>query len=247
MWAWSIPCAFRPSLFVYPFAKRGHLVYSQVSVHPVDKPQICKDGSEDMKNVRMMILFLVVFSAASALAADGFPTTLAGFTLGTDVKRYADLCALDKAIPVSDDPFLSEALLKEGILPGVRGGSLAFGNSMFPGKLVRIKLKFHEKDQGLFNKLHSKYLTAFGEPDQYLGDAFKNVIAWEWQFKNGKGEEISLVLMWSRDQDVRPGVSIKMTNKTLMDAEYQRYMEDSDKRDEGGATRIRSLDTYVPR
>ncbi|MCJ2165771.1 MULTISPECIES: hypothetical protein [unclassified Pseudodesulfovibrio] len=201
-----------------------------------------------MMKVRMVVLFLVLFFATSVFAADGFPKSLAGFTLGADVKEYANLCDLDKAIPVSDDPFLTEALLKGESMAGVRGGSLTFGNCKAPGKLVRIKLKFYEMDQELFDKLHSKYLTLFGKPDRYLGDAFKNVIAWEWLFKNDKNEEISLVLMWSRDQDIRPGVSIKMTQKTLMDEEYQCYMSKSDRAGrKQHRTKIRSLDAYVPR
>lgn len=201
-----------------------------------------------MKKIILCVLATVLLAAPCAFAAQGFPTSLAGFTLGADVEEYDDFCELDKAVPVSDAPFLSEALIEPDALPGVRGGSLSFGNCGDKDKLVRIKLKFHDKNQKFFDKLHKKYEKAFGKPDRYLGDAFKNVIAWEWQFKNDKGEQIFLILMWSRDKEIRPGVSIKMTHQSLMDAEYQCYREEHlENGGKGQRTRVRSLDKYVPR
>jgi hypothetical protein len=144
---------------------------------------------------------------------------------------------------------LSEALLKPENLPGVRGGSLAFGNCESEGRLVRIKLKFQDRGQGLFNKLYDRYEADFGKPDKYLGDAFKNVIAWEWIFSDGHGGRVSLVLMWSREKEIRPGVSIKMTQDTYMDEEYKCYKAKHKESMGGktGKTRIGSLDAYVPR
>jgi hypothetical protein len=193
-------------------------------------------------------LVLTVLLATPALAARGFPTTLAGFTLGDPVEQYEDYCHGGEAIPVSDAPFLSESLIKPENLPGVRGGSLAFGNCLSEGTLVRIKLKFVDHGQGLFNRLYERYENRFGKPDKYLGDAFKNVIAWEWQFTDGKDGRVSLVLMWSRDKSIRPGVSIKMTQETLMDKEFECYKA----KREGiskkmGKTKIGTLDAYVPR
>jgi len=200
-----------------------------------------------MKKIILCVLVTVLSVAPCAFAAKGFPTSLAGFTLGADVDEYEDFCELDDSVPVSDAPFLSEALVKPDSLPGIRGGSLGFGNCDNKGDLVRIKLKFYEKGQGFFDKLHAKYEDAFGKPDRYLGDAFKNVIAWEWQFRNDEGEKVSLVLMWSRDREIRPGVSIKMTHQSLMDEEYKCYKArhlrygGKDRR-----SKVRSLDMFVP-
>jgi hypothetical protein len=194
------------------------------------------------------LLALTVLFATPALAGKGFPTTLAGFTLGDSVEDYEDYCREGETIPVSDAPFLSESQLKSENLPGVRGGSLAFGNCGGGDRLVRIKLKFNDRGQGLFNRLYERYEADFGKPDKYLGDTFKNVIAWEWRFTDGKGGVVSLVLMWSRDKEIRPGVSIKMTHETLMEEEFQCY-KTKHKGGMGrmGMTRIGSLDAYVPR
>ena len=201
-----------------------------------------------MRRACFLFLALTALLATPALAAEGFPTTLAGFTLGDSAERYEDYCREGEPIPVSDAPFLSESLLKTENLPGIRGGSLAFGNCESEGRLVRIKLKFADHGQGLFNRLYDRYESRFGKPDKYLGDAFKNVIAWEWNFTDGKGGRVSLVLMWSRDKEIRPGVSIKMTQETMMDEEFKCYKA-SRKGAMGkmGKTKIGSLDAYVPR
>ncbi|WP_272699116.1 hypothetical protein [Desulfovibrio sp. Fe33] len=201
-----------------------------------------------MRKAFPLLIVLAVLFATSASAADGFPKSIAGFTLGEPMERYGQYCRMEQALPVSDAPFLSEVLIKPDALPGVRGGSLAFGNCRNKDRLVRVKLKFNDRGQGFFDKLYERYEDAFGEPDKYLGDAFKNVIAWEWFFRNDKGEQISLVLMWSRDKEIRPGVSIKMTYGSLMDEEYECYMAGFEGAPNGpGKSVIRSLDTYVPR
>ncbi|OIQ50348.1 hypothetical protein BerOc1_02279 [Pseudodesulfovibrio hydrargyri] len=200
-----------------------------------------------MRRACFLLLALAALFATPALAAEGFPTSLAGFTLGDSVEHYEDYCREGEAIPVSDAPFLSESLIKAENLPGVRGGSLAFGNCVGGDRLVRIKLKFNDHGQGLFNRLYDRYEADFGKPDKYLGDTFKNVIAWEWRFTDGKGGRISLVLMWSRDKEIRPGVSIKMTDESLMDEEYKCYKAKHDgTKGKMGMTRIGSLDAYVP-
>jgi hypothetical protein len=200
-----------------------------------------------MRRALFLLVALTALCATPALAAKGFPTTLAGFTLGDPVENYEDYCRDGEAIPLSDAPFLSESLLKPENLPGVRGGSLAFGNCKSGGRLVRIKLKFIDHGQGLFNRLYNRYEADFGKPDKYLGDTFKNVIAWEWRFKDGKGGRVSLVLMWSRDKEIRPGVSIKMTQETLMDEEYKCYQaKHGNSMGKMGMAKMGSLDAYVP-
>lgn len=211
-----------------------------------------KGSVEPMKKKCTIILAAMVcsvlFFGTMALGGDDFPTSLAGFSLGDDVKSYSDYCHLEKAVPGSDAPFLSEAIIKSDVLPGVRGGSLIFGNCNHKNELVGIKLKFHDRGKGLFDKLYKRYEKKFGEPDNYVGDAFKNVIAWQWVFKNDSKEEVALVLMWSRSQQMRPGVSIKLTHKTRVKQELDCYLAmDEDKKMNEKRSRIKSLDQYIPR
>jgi hypothetical protein len=169
--------------------------------------------------------------------------------LGENVNKYAKLCDMEKENSMSDTPFLSAVRIKVDALPGVRGGSLNFGNCKNIGTLVRVKIKFHDRSKKFFNRLLDKYTDSFGKADSYLGDAFKNVIAWQWLFENNKGEKVSLVLMWSRDKEVRPGVSIKMTQRSLLNEEYNCYQAKflKQEKDAGTKTAIKNINSYVPR
>ena len=93
-----------------------------------------------------------------------------------------------------------------------------------------------------------KYTKAFGKPDSYQGDAFKNVIAWEWNFNQGE-ELVTVLLMWSRDKEIRPGVSIKMTLTSLLDNEYACFNKKNRRieKSKGGPSEIESLNDFVPR
>ena len=201
-----------------------------------------------MKKIVITTLLVLLLAAPAAVAADGFPLTLAGFTLGQDVKAYASNCDSDPSVPMSDAPFLSEMRLRPDCVAGVRGGSLTYGNCKDKNKLVRIKLKFHNRGKGLFEDLLARYKKAFGNPDSYQGDTFRNVIAWQWDFKRGD-EEVSVLLMWSRDKEMRPGVSIKMTLDSLLESEYACYKEkfEQQERGRGGPSRIVNPDEFLPR
>lgn len=199
-----------------------------------------------MRKIFVFILMAIALSATCALAGNGFPTTLAGLTLGSDIGKYKTLCNMVEANPMSDAPFLTEALIQPDALPGVRGGSLIYANCKNKNKLARIKLKFNDRSQKFFGKLLKRYEAAFGKPDSYQGDAFKNVIAWEWVFTNDKGEKINLLLMWSRDKEMRPGVSIKMTQATIYEQEYDCFKARDYRFESGKGSKINSLEEYVP-
>lgn len=201
-----------------------------------------------MKKLAALILTALLLAAPAAHAGTGFPLTLAGFTLGENVRDHASCCDFDLASMNPDAPFLTEVNLKADFVPGVRGGSLTFANCENADKLVRIKIKFHDRSMALFEKLLEKYEKAFGEPDSYQGDSFRNVVAWQWDFSKG-GEKVSVLLMWSRDRETRPGVSIKMTLDSLLNREYACYKAklDSQEKKHSGPKAVRDLNAFVPR
>ncbi|QJB56402.1 hypothetical protein [Pseudodesulfovibrio sp. zrk46] len=199
-----------------------------------------------MKRIVALALLLLLFSVSAAMAGNGLPMSVAGITLGKDIKGYAKCCNMQLASPMPDAPFLSEVHLDGDYLPGVRGGSLTYGNCDNAGKVVRIKLKFHDRSMRLFDKLLAKYKKAYGNPDSYEGDAFKNVIAWRWNFSQD-GQKVSVILMWSRVKELRPGVSIKMSLDSMIESEYECYRVQVDrlKAKKGGVTKIENLDEFV--
>jgi len=202
-----------------------------------------------MKKIAVFLILSVFLTTTAAFAEDIFPTRLADFTLGENVNKYTAYCDMHKATPTSDIPFISEVLIKPDTLPGVRGGSLSFGSCQNPDQLLRIKIKFHDRSQKLFNRLLAKYTNKFGQPDNYEGDAFKNVIAWEWIFNNDAGEQVALLLMWSRDKEIRPGVSIKMTQVSDLNREYACFKSKNYRltKSKDDKTRIKSLNDFIPR
>ena len=201
-----------------------------------------------MRKLAALTLTVLFLAASPAFAGKGFPLTLAGFTLGEDVREHAACCDLDLASINPDAPFLTEASLKADFVPGVRGGSLTFANCKDKDRLVRIKIKFHDRSMALFEALLDKYKKAFGEPDSYQGDTFRNVVAWQWDFSKGD-QKASVLLMWSRDKETRPGVSIKMTLDSLLDSEYACFKAklDQAERKSGGPSAVKNLNAFVPR
>lgn len=200
-----------------------------------------------MKKIAALIATILVLTCSSVFAGDQLPRTLVGITLGEDFAEYAAYCDMNLATGLPDAPFLNEAHLRPDAIPGIRGGSLTYANCDKAGKLARIKLKFHDRSQTLFNKLLDEYKAKFGKPNNYKGDSFRNIIAWEWIFTND-GERISLLLMWSREREMRPGVSIKMTLTSLVDSEYKCFREKQEERTEaaGGPSHIKDLDVFIP-
>lgn len=203
-----------------------------------------------MKVISTLALALLLLLAPAVHAAKKeLPKTIAGITLGDSVDRYARLCDMDMVSTIPDTPFLSEVRLDPDAVPGIRGGSLTYANTTEDRRLVRIKLKFHDRKQDLFDQLLARYKRQFGDPDNYAGDSFHNVIAWQWKFHKD-GEMVDLILMWSREPDMRPGVSIKMTLESLVKEEFRRFKMRRDKRDQDnddGPSAIKDLGEFVPR
>lgn len=202
-----------------------------------------------MKKTLVLTVLVFLFSVSMAFAGKGFPLTVSGYTLGADAEKYKVCCDIESASPLPDAPFLTEVHLKPDTVPGIRGGSLIYANCDEVGKLVRVKLKFHDRSQQLFKRLLKKYEAAFGKADSYEGDTFRNIIAWQWDFTKGD-QRVTLLLMWSRVKDMRPGVSIKMTLSSLLDSEYTCHkarVAAAGAQGEKEQSQVQNLNDFVPR
>lgn len=200
---------------------------------------------------KISIIASVVFTLMVSTAfAGSFPTSIAGLTLGEHIDKHDKYCETEEATPIPDTPFLKEVHFIPGAIPGVRGGSLTYANCEDVDTLMRVKLKFHNRSQRFFDRLYRKYEKAYGKPDSYEGDTFRNIVAWKWVFTRGD-ERMSILLMWSKKAEMRPGVSIKMTYDSIMENEYQCYMKQQkeEERREGDydETTIDDIDDFVAR
>lgn len=179
-----------------------------------------------MKIVSLSTLFLLIFTASSLAAEPRVgpaPVSVAGFRLGDDISRYQTICDIEQGRAIPDTPFLNEACLHPQALNGVRGGSLIYGSCANPGKVMGIKIKFAEMSKRLFKNLLGRYTKRFGDPTAYKGDPQRNAVAWEWDISGSEGRHVKVLLMYSTDPATRPGVSIQMTDHSLLDLEFTCY------------------------
>lgn len=197
---------------------------------------------------RWVWVVVLVLLMAGPARAESFKT-LAGLELGADMDRYWALLYRDTATKLPDMPYLWEASLKPGAIPGVRGGSLSYSGCSEQDRLIRMKLKFADRSEQLFKELHRLYQRRWGKPDQWMGNAFKTVQAWQWILGKGGPDEVEVILMYSKVDDMRPGVSIKMTLNTLLHAEHVCWEQSRDREDVDdayGEMEIQRLEDFVP-
>lgn len=176
-----------------------------------------------MKKLLIACIILVGVAITAAHAKD-VPQTIAGITLGSDFTQYQKLCRMDFYGTNSDIIFLKNAPIKYNAISGIRGGDLYVTTCANPGKVVRVKLKFIDRGKRLFDRLLKEYSDRFGDPDNYKGDAFRNVIVWEWIIQNGD-DECNLTLTYSIDPEFRPGVTIKFTDVDMLRRDYKCYLK----------------------
>ena len=177
-----------------------------------------------MRKIIVCIAGLLSLCLLSGAAGAEVPKTVAGFSLGSNIEEYDQLCIDDTAVPMRDALFLTEVNIEPDLVPGVRGGSLSYGNCKHPGEIIVIKLKFHDRSEKFFEVLLDMYKDAFGKPDEWKGDAFHTIMSWQWNFEDD-GERVELLLSHSKDLEFRPGVSIKMTLRSSWLEEYECYEE----------------------
>lgn len=207
-------------------------------------------------------LWIVVFCLAwtGSAQADSFKT-LAGVELGTDIANYWHLLYKDTATEHPDVLFMREARIKPGAIPGIRGGSLSYTACREEQLVARMKLKFvqhggslfrdlfEDPEKALFDELLQMYRDRLGRPDEWLGNAFNTVQAWQWTLGKDQPEQVEIILMYSKVEDLRPGVSIKMTLTSLWEEERACWELTRDREhvdEEYGVMEIRRLEDFVP-
>ncbi len=114
-----------------------------------------------------------------------------------------------------DALYMKEVSMTHEAIPGVRGGSLSYTICSGDELVSRIKIKFEDRSEKLFNELYRLYRERWGKPERWDGNAFKTIQAWGWILGKGTPDEVEVILMHSKVDDLRPGVSIKMTLTNL--------------------------------
>ena len=129
-----------------------------------------------MRQVSILVLFgLLVFPVT--VLAQGAPLTVGGFTLGEDVEQFLDRLQMDTVLPIRHLESLKEVEMKG--LPGFKSGMIYYGTCLEPQRIIRLKLKFKDDSIRFFDELLEAYKKRFGDPQEWRGDPFGVVIAWE--------------------------------------------------------------------
>ena len=152
-----------------------------------------------MKTPCLVLLTLFLFPA-SVLPAASAPMEIGGFRLGASIDEY-DF--------ISYRNFLKEVVVKD--IDGFRKGIISYGTCARPGEIIKIKLKYLDTSESFFKELLKRYKKRFGAPDQYIGDSFGIVKAWQWEFTDKQGELIRLKLQHNlKNPDEAMGNTVKL-------------------------------------
>jgi len=170
-----------------------------------------------------LFVLAAVFSAVNAWCETKIPREVAGLILGSDVKDNAQRLDMSKAMPLWDMPYLTRA----NILPtkGFRGGYVLFGNCANPGKIVRIKLKYKDKNPGFFQKTGKTLTTRYGDPKPMISDQGGLYLGMAWKFGDHKTGVTALLLEHAAGDDAESseGNAIRLTDNALLAQEQACY------------------------
>ena len=98
--------------------------------------------------MKITFAFLVAFIFASLLSLSivngttGVPSEIGGFKLGEDITEYPE---------VEFSNYLKEVVITDW--HGFRKGIIAYGVCAYPGKIVRITMKYEDSSKRFYKKL----------------------------------------------------------------------------------------------
>jgi hypothetical protein len=160
--------------------------------------------------IRIATLSAVWLAAAAAAAAGPAPRSVGGFTLDRPIEEFKDRVHLETSLPVRYMENIHEVEVHP--IPGVKSGLIAYATCREPHRIVRIKLKYEDGSVKAFEELFRRFKKQFGEPGEYRGDPFKNLVVWKWSFSDAEGGRISMTLQHNAlDEDEKMGNAVKLT------------------------------------
>jgi hypothetical protein len=175
-----------------------------------------------MRTTLVAVGCVVIFMSAAVAGEAEAPRTIAGVTLGQPIRNFADLVIMETALPVR----YAEDLYQVEIRPieGFKSGLIGYGTCLKDHPVVRIKLKYADDSRAFFDELMVRFKKAFGEPDEYRGDPFQNVIVWKWAFSDKANNRISMMLQHNvMDEDEKMGNALKLTLLNVLEEDARCY------------------------
>jgi hypothetical protein len=208
-----------------------------------------------MRTTLFAVGCVVIFMSAAVAGGAEMPRTIAGVTLGQPIRNFADIVVMETALPVRYAENLYEVETRP--IPGFKTGLLWYGTCLKDHPVVRIKLKYADSSRAFFDQLIDRFKKAYGEPDEYRGDPFQNVIGWKWAFTDPAGNRASMILQHNAmDEDEKVGNSLKLTLMNALEEDTRCYQKKTAgqgdnfrHRREGSALKpgVSEWDQYLPK
>lgn len=190
------------------------------------RQDICLPARAPARHALLLALLLalpaLLGAVATVCAAQGnAPQEVAGLRLGEPAAKVADAKSrLDMAgaMPLWRQEYLRRVGVRAS--PGFESGSVDLGNCREKGVILRIKLKYMDASDSLFNRLLAELERRYGR-GEWRGDAFGSLKTWKWGLTDANGDSISLILQHytGRDESQTPGNSIRLANRSALERE----------------------------
>jgi hypothetical protein len=165
---------------------------------------------------------VVIFMSAAVAGGAEAPRTIAGITLGQPIRNFAEIVIMETTLPVRYAENLYEVEIRP--IEGFKTGLIGYGTCQKDQPVVRIKLKYADSRRAFFDELIGRFKKAFGEPDEYRGDPFQNVIGWKWAFTDKANNRISMILQHNAtDEDEKMGNTFKLTLLNALEEDARCY------------------------
>jgi hypothetical protein len=207
-----------------------------------------------MQRAMLAVVLAVGLAAPTAMAGE-VPLSIAGFTLGRPIESVADRVIMETSLPVRYMENLHEVEIRP--VEGFKSGLIAFGTCRQPPSILRIKLKYENGSGEFFEELLQRFKRRYGDPAEYMGDAFRVFISWKWSFTDAAGNRISLILQHNlKDEDEKMGNAVKLTMLNRLEDDARCFKESRTDRREAlrqqrrapsGGSAAPAWELYVPK
>lgn len=151
------------------------------------------------KSISFFIILILLILPLPGSATES-PQEIGGFKLGEDITDYPE---------VEFSNYLKEVVITDW--HGFRKGIIAYGVCVYPGKIVRITMKYENSSKQFYKKLFREFKNKYGEPTAWNGDAFGILFKWKWKFRDKNNMKINLTLQHNlKDERENIGNIVKL-------------------------------------
>ena len=162
-----------------------------------------------MKYFTAATLIIIALLSFTSVAAYDTPTEIGGFKLGEFITNYPQ---------IEYSEYLKEVVVNDW--HGFRKGIISYGTCAYPGRIVKIRMKYQNSSKNFYDELLKKYKSKYGKPTEWKGDAFGVLYIWKWRFVDKDNRRVNLILQHNlQNDDENVGNMVKISFPELMEEE----------------------------